>query len=124
METCLVNIAKSFLIMLNNLQQMHSKLVQNEQFKKTTEVNTKTNIYIQTRVSSFPTTREQLMPTECSKHQVLSFAETLVVNEQKMFCSNQCSPECSMNKFRACIYIYIHIYNCVSLTIGNKKACS
>ena len=24
-----------------------------------------------------------------------------VVNEQKIFCSHQCSPECSMNKFRA-----------------------
>ena len=28
-----------------------------------------------------------------------------VVNEQKIFCSHQCSPECSMNKFRAYIYI-------------------
>ena len=26
-----------------------------------------------------------------------------VVNEQKIFCSHQCSPECSMNKFRAYI---------------------
>ena len=26
-----------------------------------------------------------------------------VVNEQKIFCSHQCSPECSMNKFR--VYI-------------------
>ena len=58
-----------------------------------------------------------------------------VVNEQKVFCSHQCSPECSMNKFRAylstdtcfvlpgthqcgsgqpciyIIYIYIYIYN-------------
>ena len=47
------------------------------------------------------TSREQLMSPECSKHQVLSFAETLVVNEQKIFYSHQCSPECSMNKFRA-----------------------
>ena len=29
-----------------------------------------------------------------------------VVNKQKIFCSHQCSPECSMNKFRAYIYIY------------------
>ena len=26
-----------------------------------------------------------------------------VVNKQKIFCSHQCSPECSMNKFRAYI---------------------
>ena len=26
-----------------------------------------------------------------------------VVNEQKIFCSHQCFPECSMNKFRAYI---------------------
>ena len=26
-----------------------------------------------------------------------------VVNEQKIFCSHQCSPECSMNKFRGYI---------------------
>ena len=31
-----------------------------------------------------------------------------VVNEQKIFCSNQCSPECSMNKFR--VYKSICIY--------------
>ena len=51
------------------------------------------------------TSRKQLMSPECSKYQVLSFAETLVVNEQKIFCSHQCSLECSMNKFRAYIYI-------------------
>ena len=28
-----------------------------------------------------------------------------VVNKQKIFCSHQCSPECSVNKFRAYIYI-------------------
>ena len=31
-----------------------------------------------------------------------------VVNEQKIFCSHQCSPECSSNKFRA----YISTYTC------------
>ena len=44
------------------------------------------------------TSRRQLMPPECSKHQVLSLAKMLVVNEQKIFCSHQCSTECSMNK--------------------------
>ena len=51
-----------------------------------------------------------------------------VVNEQKKFCSHQCSPECSMNKSRAyisineignrvtlSIYIYIYINE-----IGNR----
>ena len=33
-----------------------------------------------------------------------------VVNEQKIICSHQCSPVCSMNKFRAHISIYIYIY--------------
>ena len=33
-----------------------------------------------------------------------------MVNEQKILCSHQCSPECSMNKFRAYIYKYIYIY--------------
>ena len=33
-----------------------------------------------------------------------------VVNEQKTFCSYQCSPECSINKFRAYISVYIYIY--------------
>ena len=41
-----------------------------------------------------------------------------VVNEQKIFCLHQCSPDCSMNKFTAyistdmffIIYIYIYIY--------------
>ena len=32
-----------------------------------------------------------------------------VVNEQKIFCSHQCSPECSMNKFRVYIYIIYRI---------------
>ena len=31
------------------------------------------------------------------------------VNKQKIFHSRQCSPECSTNKFRAYIYIYIYI---------------
>ena len=31
------------------------------------------------------TSREQLISTECSKHQVLSFAKMLVVNKQKNF---------------------------------------
>ena len=50
--------------------------------------------------------RAQLMSPECSKHQVLRFAkkDCGVVNEQKTFCSYQCSPECSMNKFRAYIF--------------------
>ena len=56
------------------------------------------------------TSREQLMSLECSKHQVLSFAKTLVVNERKILCSQQCFPECSINKFRAHIYAYIYIY--------------
>ena len=33
-----------------------------------------------------------------------------VVNKQKIFCSPQCFPECSMVKFRAYIHIYIFIY--------------
>ena len=39
-----------------------------------------------------------------------------VVNEQKIFCLHQCSPDCSMNKFTAYIstdmffIIYIYIY--------------
>ena len=32
-----------------------------------------------------------------------------VVNEQKVYCSHQCSPECSMNKFRA--YIHRHVFH-------------
>ena len=42
------------------------------------------------------TSKEQLMSPGCSKHRVLSLAKMLVVNEQKIFCSHQCSPECSM----------------------------
>ena len=57
------------------------------------------------------TSREQLMSPECSKHQVLSLAKMLVVNEQKIFCSHHCSPECSMNKLRA----YISTYTCFIL---------
>ena len=34
----MVNIVKSFWIKLNKLQQMHLKLLQKEQFKKTAEV--------------------------------------------------------------------------------------
>ena len=34
------------------------------------------------------TSREQLMSPECSKHQVLSFAKILVMNEQKNFFSH------------------------------------
>ena len=33
-----------------------------------------------------------------------------VVNEIKAFCSHQCSPDCSMNKFRAYICIYMLFY--------------
>ena len=59
------------------------------------------------------TSREQLMSPECSKHQVLSFARMLVVwwtNKKTFALIHQCSPECSMNKFRAYIYIYTYIY--------------
>ena len=49
------------------------------------------------------TSGEQLMSPECSKHQVLSLAKMLVVNEQKTFYSRQCSPECSMNKYTCSI---------------------
>ena len=48
----------------------------------------------------------------------------LVVNEQKIFCSHQCSPECSMNKFRAYIstytclvYIYVYVYALIKLAL-------
>ena len=33
-KTCVVNIARNFLIMLKNLQQMHIKLLQEDSFKK------------------------------------------------------------------------------------------
>ena len=57
------------------------------------------------------TSREQLMSPECSKHQVSSLTKMLVMNEQKIFCSHLCSPECSMNKFRAYISAYtIHMH--------------
>ena len=45
-----------------------------------------------------------------------------VVNQKKTFCSHQCCPACSMNKFRAyisiypyypCLYIYLYIYICI-----------
>ena len=36
------------------------------------------------------TSGEQLMSAECSKQQVLSLAKILVVNKQKVFCSDQC----------------------------------
>ena len=42
------------------------------------------------------TSREQLVSPGCSKHRVLSLAKMLVVSKQKIFCSHQCSPECSM----------------------------
>ena len=49
-------------------------------------------IYRHTRVSSCPGLISEL----------LSLAKMLVVNEQKkIFCSHHCSPEWSMNKFRA-----------------------
>ena len=40
-----------------------------------------------------------------------------VVNEQKTFFSHQCSPECSINKFRAYPYLYIYIYIFIFLYI-------
>ena len=51
------------------------------------------------------TSREQLMSPECSKYQVLSLAKMLVVNEQKTFCSHQCSPEYLINKFRGLLQL-------------------
>ena len=44
-----------------------------------------------------------------------------IMNEQKIFCSHQCSPECSMNKFRAYlstyIYMIIFIYKYIKLSV-------
>ena len=42
----------------------------------------------------------------------------VVVNEQKIFCSHQCSPECSMNKFRAYIYPQTRVSSFPGLIIG------
>ena len=60
-------------------------------------------IYSHTCISSFPGLisvaqvnewRTTDVTRECLKHQVLSFAKMLgVVNEQKIFCFHQCSPE-------------------------------
>ena len=49
------------------------------------------------------TSREQLMSQECSKHQSAELCQNAcgAVNKQKIFCSHQYSPECSVNKFRA-----------------------
>ena len=51
-----------------------------------------------------------------------------VLNEQKLFCSHQCSPECSMNKFRRiypqtriCIYIYIYTIQYIEIEKHNTK---
>ena len=52
------------------------------------------------------TTRQQLMSHDCSKQQALSFAKMLVV--WRIFSSDQCSQEYSLNKFRA--YIHRHVF--------------
>ena len=55
--------------------------------------------------------REELMSRKCWKHQVgaeLCQDASAVVKQQKIFCSHQCSPECSMNKVRA--YLYRHVF--------------
>ena len=80
-------------------------------------------IYPHTRVSSCPglisvarvseqRTTDVTMSPECSKHQLLSLAKMLVVNDQKKYFVfiSVFSRVCSMNKFRAHIYIYICIY--------------
>ena len=54
------------------------------------------------------TSREQLMSPECSKHQVLSFAKMLVVNEQKNKIKNKyIYPE---NKMEQLAYVTLKNY--------------
>ena len=75
-------------------------------------------IYPQTRVSSSPglinvAQVNELRTTDVTRVLKAPGTELCqnacgVVNEQKIFCSHQCSPECSMNKFRA--YIHIHVF--------------
>ena len=75
-------------------------------------------IYPQTRVSSFPWL---VSVARVNEQRTTGFTRVLkapgtelcqsacgVVNEQKIFCSHQCSSEGSVNKFRA--YIYYIIY--------------
>ena len=64
------------------------------------------HIYQQIRVSSCPG--------------LISVAHQNVCGEQQKNCSHQCSPECSMNKFRACIYIYIN-FVCLYLKMSNHN---
>ena len=64
--------------------------------------------------------REQLMSPECSKHQILSLAKMLVVNEQKISCSHQCSPvfiSVALNKFRA------YISTCTCFVLPRTHQC-
>ena len=50
------------------------------------------------------------MSTECSKHQLLSLAKMLEVNDQKsILFSSLFSPECAQWINSECIYIYIYI---------------
>ena len=75
-------------------------------------------IYPHTRVSSFPglinvARVNEKRTTDVTRVLKAPGAELCqnacgVVNEQKIFCSHQCSPQCSMNKFRAYISIYIY----------------
>ena len=77
-------------------------------------------IYTHTRASSFPGLSSvdwvnEQRTTDVTRVVKASGPELCqnacgVVNKQKIFCSHQCSPELSMNKFRAYVYIYIYIY--------------
>ena len=79
-------------------------------------------IYPQTRVSSSPglinvVQVNELRTTDVTRVLKAPGTELCqnacgVVNEQKIFCSHQCSPECSMNKFRG----YISTYTCFVLS--------
>ena len=82
--------------------------------------------YIYIRVSSFPelvgvARVNQQRTTDVTRVLKARGAELCqnacgVVNEQKIFCSHQCSPECSMNKFRA----YISTYTCFVLATTHQ----
>ena len=78
-------------------------------------------IYPYTRVSSFPVL---ISVARVNEYRTTDFTRVLkapgaelcqnacgVVNEQKIFCFHQCSPECSMDRFRA----YISTYTCFVL---------
>ena len=78
-------------------------------------------IYAQTRHSSFPGLISVVRVNESRTTDVTRMLEATgaelcqnacgVVNEQKIFCSHQCSPECSMNKLR----VYISADTCFVL---------